>query len=178
MVKITISMKNFSVKQLIIAPLLLCLCLAVRGQEEEMTAEKMLAIFNMKFEIAAPDATFTATEQGWEEEATRAKLVCSALPAPYERVLADFMEITMPDDIKLISKDTMSVGGLAGYLMVTEATPPADEPEQEHFYGIMYIRSWDKLSTLNINAVYPKSQHERLYKKMLATFATVRKKED
>jgi hypothetical protein len=171
-------MQNFSFKKLIFNTYLLSLSLSAFGQNEELSTEELMAVFNMRFDIAAPDTTFVETEQGWAEEATRAQIVCTALPASFERVMEDFKEFSLPEGMVLISKNSMKINDIEGFLVVTEAAPPAEEPNQEHFYAIMYMRPWEKNVTLNINAVYPKSQHDRLYQKMLATFATVRKKED
>lgn len=172
------TMQKIIPKILLINALILSLCLSAFGQNDELSTEELMAIFNMQFDIAAPDTTFTKTEQGWEETSTRSQVACTALPASFGRVMEDFKELTMPEGMKLISKDSLKINDITGYLVVTEATPPADEPNQEHFYAIMFLRPWDKNTTLNINVTYPKSQHDRLYQKVIGTFATVRKKEN
>lgn len=164
-------------KKLIFSALFLALCLPAFGQNEELSTEELLAVFSMRFDIAAPDTTFVETEQGWMEEATRSQIVCTALPATFERVMEDFKDFTMPEGMTLVSKDSLKINDIVGFMVVTEASPPAEEPDQEHFYAILYLRPWDTKYTLNINAVYPKSQRDRLHDKMVATFATVRKKE-
>jgi hypothetical protein len=109
-------------KNLIFNTFLLSLSLSAFGQNEELSTEELMAVFNMRFDIARPDTSFIETEQGWAEEATQSQIACTALPASFERVMEDFKDF--------------------------------------------------------INAAYPKSQRERLYQKMLATFATVKKKGD
>lgn len=171
--------KNFF-RQLISSLAFLSLCFCVFGQNEDETpsTEDLMAVFSMQFDIAAPDTSFTQTEQGWAEASTQSQVACSALPASFERVMQDFNDFTLPEGMRMVSKDSLTIEGVIGFLVVTEATPPAEEPNQEHFYTLMYLRPWDKKITLNINAAYPKSQHDRLYQKILATFATVRKKEN
>lgn len=165
-------------KILLLSAFFLGACFPAIAQNEELSTEELMAVFNMRFDIAAPDSTFTETEQGWLEASTKSQVACTALPASFSRVMEDFKELTMPEGMQLISKDSLKINEITGYLVVTEATPPADEPNQEHFYAIMFLRPWDNKTTLNINVTYPKSQHERLYQKVINTFATVRKKED
>lgn len=139
--------------------------------------DEILAAFMMRFDIAPPDTTFLAMEtgEGWEEQSTLSRIVCSALPASFERVMQDAGELANIEGGKLISQDTLEINGVKGFLAKVEFSP--GEAGMEPFLALMYMRPWGKNLTLNINAAYPKSHDARLYSKMLASFATVRKKE-
>lgn len=133
-------------------------------------------VFGWQFVFAAPDTGFTVLEgdSGWEEMSTETKVIAMAAPFPYERMAADFQALQSEEGQRVIERKTTSIGGVSGLLLVLEFTPlKSDDPEPS--YSLMFIRPFEQVS-LVLNAIYPKSQHERLYPKMLAAFATVRKK--
>lgn len=138
-----------------------------------------MAVFMMRFDIAPPDTTFTEMDsgEGWEEKSTLARIVCTALPASFGRVMQDAHELSNMEGGTLLSKDSVEIGGVQGFLAKMEFSPPQEEETQEPFIALMFMRPWGQNITLNINAAYPKSQDGRLYPLMLASFATVRKKE-
>lgn len=133
-------------------------------------------VFSWQFEIAAPDTGFTVLEgdSGWEEAATETKLIAMAAPFPYDQMASDFMALQSEDGQQIIERKQTEIGGVAGLLLILEFKP-LRSADPEPTYSLMFVRPFEQVS-LVLNALYPKSQHERLYPKMLAAFATVRKK--
>ena len=167
-------------KQLIITGCLACLLFAWNGrltaQATTLSAQDMLAVFALQFDLTLPDTTFTEMEPGavWEETGTEAKILCNAMPIPFERVLRDTTDITTSPEITLLHQGRLDLNGVPGYLIAMEFLQTEGERQATPFLGLMYIRPLDTKTALTINAAYPKRQHERLYPKMLAAFASVR----
>lgn len=138
--------------------------------------EKMAEIFEWKFEMDAPDAGFEAMPEasGWEESATGAKVICMATPVPYSQMEEDLMAIASEEGQTVLEKSAVEIGGTKGLLILLEFAAVAGEDE-EVVYSLMFARPFQDVS-LVLNAQYPKSQHDRLYAKMLDAFSTVRKK--
>lgn len=142
------------------------------------TEEQMAKVFEWKFSLDAPDAGFVFMPEtgGWEEPATQAKVVCMATPVPYSRMAEDLEALSSEDGQRILEKKALELNGVSGLLMLFEFAPMAGE-DTEVVYTLMFARPFQEFSLL-LNAQYPKSQHERLYPKMLATFGSARKKND
>ena len=138
--------------------------------------DEMAKVFEWKFSMTAPDATFTPLEEGsgWEESSSQAKVICMANPIPYQRMADDLQSLSSEDGQKVIEKKPLELGGKQGLLILLEFTPMAGE-DTEATYSLMYVCPYDDSISLLLNAQYPKKEHERLYPKLLASFATVRK---
>ena len=138
----------------------------------------MAEVFNWKFEMAAPDSFFVPLEEGsgWEEPATAAKVVCMAMPAPFERTVQDLEALQTEEGQAVLEKHSLELEGIQGMLFLLEFSPVAGN-DPEITYSLIFVRPLQN-ATLIINAQYPKPEHERLYAKLLAAFATVRKKEE
>ena len=138
--------------------------------------EKMAEVFEWKFEMQAPDAGFEQMpgEAGWEEPATGAKVICMATPVPFTKMAEDLEAISSEDGQKVLEKTTAELNGVTGLLILLEFAPMEGE-DTEVVYSLMFARAFQDAS-LVLNAQYPKSQHERLYARMLTAFGTVQKK--
>lgn len=145
-------------------------CLSAQRDEE------MAQVFNWTLEIAAPDTSFIPLEgaSGWEEPATQANIVCFAVPTPFDRMVNDLDALHSEEGQQVLEKSTVTFGNIQGTLFLMELAPVAGA-DMETSYSLMYVQPFES-ATLVANAQYPKSQHERLYAKMLAAFATLRKK--
>lgn len=142
------------------------------------TDEELAKIFEWKFTMDAPDGDFEPLEEGsgWSEPATSAKVICMATPVPYSRMQQDLEALSSEEGQKVLEKGPVTINGVPGLLILLEFSPLAGE-DSEVMYSLMYARPFQDIS-LVLNAQYPKSQHERLYAKMLTAFGTVRKKEN
>lgn len=149
------------------------------AQATTLSAQDMLAVFALQFDLTLPDTTFTEMEPGavWEEAGTDSKILCNAMPIPFERVLRDTTDITTSPEITLLHQGRLDFNGVSGYLISMEFMQTEGGREAAPFLGLMYIRPLDAQTALTINVAYPKTQHERLYPKMLAAFASVRPRE-
>jgi len=143
---------------------------------EAQSDEKMAEVFEWKFETAPPDVSFQVMpdETGWEEPATAAKIICMATPVPYSKMEQDLGAITSEEGQTLLEKTRVEINGVSGLLILLEFAP-MDGTDTETVYSLMFARPFQDVS-LVLNAQYPKSEHERLYPKMLTAFGTVRKK--
>ncbi len=74
----------------------------------------------------------------------------------------------------MLETQSFDADGKPGTVVLLEFEPVAGE-DTESVYSIMYTRPLETGISLVVNAQYPKSQHDRLYAKMIAAFATVRK---
>lgn len=168
-------------KQLIIAAglglLLFTSPAAVMAQapSTNLSMEEMLAVFALQFDLTLPDTSFVEMDPGtvWEEAATEAKIMCVAMPAPFERVLQDTTEMKTSPEMILLNQGRLDMNGLAGYLVQMEFVQPEGSGAPEPFIGLLYMRPLDAQTTLTVNVAFPKSHHERLYSKMLVAFASV-----
>lgn len=142
------------------------------------TDEQMARVFEWKFVMNAPDADFIpmAETGGWEEPATASKVVCMATPVPYDRMVNDLGALGSEDGQQVLDKKVVDINGVSGLLMLMEFSPVAGE-DTEVVYTLMFTRPFEDFS-LVLNAQYPKSEHDRLYSKMLASFGSVRKKDN
>ena len=142
------------------------------------TDEDMAKVFNWKFSMAAPAPSFVpmADESGWEEPESQAKVICMATPTPYSQMAKDMEALSSEDGQKVIEKKLVEISGVQGLLVLLEFAPMAGE-DTEIIYSLMFARPFEDVS-LVLNAQYPKTQHERLYDKMLTAFGTVRKKDN
>jgi hypothetical protein len=68
----------------------------------------------------------------------------------------------------------VEINGVKGLLILLEFAPVGGA-DTEIIYSLMFARPFQDVS-LVLNAQYPKSEHERLYAKLLTAFGTVRKK--
>lgn len=138
--------------------------------------EKMAEVFEWKFEMNAPDDSFQAMqeESGWEEPTTMAKVICMATPVPYSKMEQDLGAITSEEGQTLLEQKPVVINGVSGLLILLEFAS-MDGSDTETVYSLMFARPFQDVS-LVLNAQYPKTEHERLYSKMLAAFGTVRKK--
>ena len=146
-----------------------------QAPDTNLSMEEMLAVFALQFDLTLPDTTFQEMDPGtvWEEAGTEAKIMCIAMPAPFERVLQDTTEMKTSPEMILLSKGRLDMNGLAGYLVHMEFVQPEGSGSPEPFIGLMYMRPLDAQTTLTINVAFPKSHYERLYSKMLVAFASV-----
>lgn len=151
---------------------------ALTAQTTTLSAQDMLAVFALQFDLTLPDTTFAEMEPGavWEEADTESKILCNALPIPFDRVLRDTMEMASSPEMTLLHKGQLTLHGIPGYLITMEFMQTEGGQDAAPFLGLMYIRPLDAQTTLTINAAYPKSQQERLYPKMLAAFGSVRQR--
>ncbi|MBP6828062.1 MAG: hypothetical protein KA165_15975 [Saprospiraceae bacterium] len=128
-------------------------------------------------EMAAPDTTFVPMKygNGWEEPATQSLIVCIPTADNFQKLAnEDLSGNQLPGgSIRILSKENKAINGVPYMEVFAEIT----ENEAPPFYIMMFYRSLGENATLMVNAIYPKTQHERLYPKMLASFATVRVKE-
>lgn len=169
-------------KRLIIASSLLLLSAwahPLTAQTTTLSAQDMLEVFALQFDLALPDTSFVEMEPGavWEEANTEAKILCTAMPMSFEQVLHDTTDITSSPEITLLQQGRLDFDGVPGYLIIMEFIETEGERGAEPFLGLMYIRPLAAQTALTINAAYPKAQHERLYPKMLTAFASVRQRE-
>ncbi|MBK6931075.1 MAG: hypothetical protein IPH12_09435 [Saprospirales bacterium] len=136
--------------------------------------EEMAKVFNWKFQLVAPDTSFIPMdgESGWEEPGSEAKVICMATPAPYTRVVEDFAALQSEPGQVVLDKSYVTLGGVTGLLLLLEFAPVAGE-ETELTYSLLFARPYGEVSLL-LSAQYPKPEHDRLYAKILASFATVR----
>ncbi|MEO6038004.1 MAG: hypothetical protein ABIQ93_06275 [Saprospiraceae bacterium] len=148
------------------------------GQTTTLSSQDMLAVFALQFDLFLPDTTFIEMEPGtvWEEAATEAKIMCNAMPATFERVLQDTTEIASSPEMILLRKGRLDLNGVPGYLIYMEFVQPEGSGSAEPFEGLMYVRPLDAQTALTVNVAYPKSQHNRLYNKMLAAFGSVQQR--
>jgi|GEM_PF-5206720 len=151
---------------------------ALTAQTTTLSAQDMLAVFALQFDLTLPDTTFTEMEPGavWEEASTESKILCNAMPIPFDRVLRDTTELASSPEMNLLHKGPLTLHGTPGYLITMEFMQTEGGNGAEPFLGLMYIRPLDAQTTLTINAAYPKAQQARLYPKMLAAFASVRQR--
>ena len=135
-------------------------------------------MFALQFDLTLPDTTFVEMEPGavWEEAGTESKILCNAMPIPFNRVLSDTTDMASSPEMTLLHKGRLDLYDTPGYLITMEFIQTEGSKGAEPFLGLMYIRPLDAQTTLTINVAYPKSQHERLYPKMLAAFGTVRQR--
>lgn len=140
--------------------------------------EKMAEVFEWKFAMDTPDASFQPMpdEAGWEEPATSAKVICMATPVPYSKMAQDLGAITSEEGQTVLEKTPVEINGVKGLLILLEFASMGGA-DTEIVYSLMFARPFQDLS-LVLNAQYPKSEHERLYAKMLTAFGTVRKIEN
>lgn len=138
--------------------------------------DEMAKVFEWKFSMTPPDASFSLLEEGsgWEETSTEAKIICMANPIPYQRMADDLQALGSEDGQKILEKKTLEIDGKPGLLILLEFLPMAGE-DTGATYSLMYVCPYDERISLLINAQYPKTEHDRLYSKLLAAFATVRK---
>ncbi len=143
-----------------------------------LSMEDMLAVFALQFDLPLPDTSFTEMEPGtvWEEAATEAKIMCNAMPAPFARVLQDTTEMTTSPEMILLHKGRLDLNGVPGYLIQMEFVQPEGPGNAENFEGLMYIRPLNENIALTVNVAYPKSQHDRLYARMVAAFEGVQQR--
>jgi len=148
------------------------------AQTTTLSTQDMLAVFALQFDLVLPDTTFMEMEPGtvWEEAATEAKIMCNAMPTPFERVLRDTSDMASSPEMIVVHKGRLDLNGVPGYLIHMEFIQPEGAGDGEPFEGLMYIRPLESQITLTINVAYPKSQHKRLYPKMLAGFGSVRQR--
>lgn len=154
---------------------LLSLC---GGSLSAQSDADMAKVFEWKFSMQAPDASFVPMpeESGWEEPATQAKVICMATPVPFAKMTEDLTALNTEEGQKVLEKKQTVINGVQGLLLLLEFAPMAGE-DTEVMYTLMFARPFEGAS-LVLNAQYPKSQHERLYPKLLAAFGTVRKKDN
>ncbi len=152
--------------------------LAAQSPAKTLTTQDMLAVFALQFDLRLPDTTFIEMEPGtvWEEAATEAKIMCNAMPTSFERVLQDTSDLASSPEMLLLRKGRLDLNGVPGYLLQMEFTQPEGSGSAESFEGLMYIRPLDAQTALTVNVAYPKSQHKRLYTRMLAAFESVRQR--
>jgi len=138
--------------------------------------EKMAEVFAWKFAMDAPDSSFEpmSDEEGWEEPSTTAKAICMATPVPYAKMEQDLGAITTEEGQVVLEKSQVEINGVKGLLILLEFAPVGGA-DTEIIYSLMFARPFQDVS-LVLNAQYPKSEHERLYAKLLTAFGTVRKK--
>lgn len=168
--------------------LLVAAFLALQGQQifaqtdtvatRPLGGQAITDYFSAAFEIAAPDSTFLPMTHGygWEEPATGSVIVCIPTPGSYEEMVETPVEKEGGNEkgaFKIISKEIKELNGRAGVLVHGEIT----EDQANPFCMLMYATPLGENSVLMVNAVYPKSQHERLYPKMLTSFGTARLKQ-
>ena len=169
-------------KNLFSALLLICSLVLSNGvltaQTTTLSTQDMLAVFALQFDIPLPDTTFIEMEPGtvWEEATTEAKIMCNAMPAPFARVLQDTTEMATSPEMILLRKGRLDLNGTPGYLIQMEFVQPEGSGSSEPFEGLMYVRPLDGQISLTVNVAYPKSQHNRLYPKMLAAFGAVKQR--
>lgn len=146
-------------------------------QLQAQSDEQMARVFEWKFLMDAPDAGFVPMPEmgGWEEPATQSKVVCMATPVSYTRMIEDLEALQSEEGQRVLEKRVLDLNGVNGLLMLLEFAPVAGE-DTEMTYTLMFVRPFEEY-VLVLNAQYPKTEHERLYTKMLATFASVRKKD-
>lgn len=129
------------------------------------------------FEIASPDTTFVPMQNayGWEEPATQSLVVCVPAPGSFREMAEQQLEKeqTFDGNVKIISKEIKDLNGRSGVLVTGEITENPENP----FYSVMYFTPLDDNMVLMVNALYPKSQHERLSPKMLTSFGSARLKQ-
>ena len=138
------------------------------------TDQEMMEVFNWKFETIAPDSSFTLMEgaDGWENPALPATLICMAMPANYDQVVKDLEALGSEPGQRVVEKSNTTIGGVKGLLMLLEFTPLAGT-DNEASYSLMFVRPYKGFALL-LTAQYPKATNDQLYKKCLASFATVR----
>ena len=169
-------------KQLIAAGTLSLLLFAgsssLTAQSTTLSAQDMLNVFALQFDLKLPDTTFVEMEPGavWEEVKTESKILCNAMPVPFEQVLRDTAEMASSPEMTLLKKGRLDLNGTPGYLITMEFVQNEVGKGSEPFLGLMYVRPLDARTALTINAAYPKTQHERLYPKMLTAFGSVRQR--
>lgn len=159
-----------------IAGLALFFCL--HGLLQAQSDAEMARVFEWKFSMNAPDQSFSLMEggDGWEEPATQAKVICMATPAPFEKTVADLKTIASEDGQKVLELENRTLNGVEGLIILLEFAP-MEGTDTEVTYTLMFARPYDN-ATLLINAQYPKSEHQRLYPKMLEAFGTAKKIEN
>lgn len=141
------------------------------------TADKTQEDYTLAaFEIAAPDSTFIPMQNayGWEEPATKSMVVCIPTPGSFKEMAEAEIDNEYAGDgvVKIISKENKELNGKPGVVVYGEITEDPENP----FCSVMYFSPLGDNMVLMVNALYPKSQHERLYPKMLASFASARVK--
>ncbi len=169
-------------KRLIVAVTLSLLFLvcggSVTAQTTTLSAQEMLEVFALQFDLTLPDTTFVEMEPGavWEEVGTESKILCNAMPIPFEEVLRDTAALASSPEMTLLRKGRLDFDGTPGYLITMEFMQTEGDRGAAPFLGLMYIRPLNAGTALTINVAYPKAQQERLYTKMLAAFASVRQR--
>ena len=106
----------------------------------------------------------------------KTEVICMATPVPFAKMTEDLTALNTEEGQKVLEKQQTAINGVQGLLLLLEFAPMAGE-DTEVMYTLMFARPFEGAS-LVLNAQYPKSQHERLYPKLLAAFGTVRKKDN
>jgi hypothetical protein len=143
---------------------------AIRDTSRFSTKEAM-RFYERPYILDAPDTSFTPilNPLGWVESSTQSRLFCLAMPWGYD--MMDKHQSSTNGLFTVLSTEKMDINGVPGTLIKAES-----EAKPENNFMLNYYRPIDEKSTLMIVAIYPKSQDERLYKRIVATFGTARKK--
>lgn len=135
--------------------------------------------FNLGYEISSPDTSFVLVTEGWQEIATLALVAMKTNPVPFETALNDTVAILKDQNAyaKIVQHGFTTLKDMQAYLLQGEFNPPPGKsPFKEPFIVIiLYCRMEDQKS-VQFYATFPKSDKDRLYDKMFASFASFRKK--
>ncbi len=152
---------------------------SLTAQTTTLSAQEMLEVFALQFDLTLPDTSFLEMEPGavWEEAKTESKILCNAMPIPFDQVLRDTTDMATSPEMTVLHKGRLDFNGTPGYLITMEFIQTEGGKGAEPFLGLMYIRPLNGHTALTINVAYPKAQQERLYPKMLTAFASVHQRE-
>lgn len=141
--------------------------------QTDSTLLKLLGLRAERFRMDPPDSSFTAMDNGYENE-RGATVVYQLMPVAYSRMLSDMEKDQNNATDSIVFRKPVTIGKLSGYLVKMFYKSP--DSNFEDMFGLMFFYPYQE-ETMNINAIYPVSQDKALYPRMERTFASLRRVE-